>query len=185
MSTIAGRDQTALIVIDVQNDVVAGAYNLDRVVATINAAVDKARQAGIPVIWVQHNDDEIQVGTPGWQYVPQLQPRADEPIVAKSYRSSFEATNLEELLAESNVGRLILCGAQSNYCIRNTVHAALEAGYDIELIADAHTTTDYANAGVDIDAKVIVQELNDNLYDYQVPGRSVKARPLAGIDFAG
>lgn len=151
-----------LLVIDVQNEVVATAHHRDEVVATIAGLVEEARSHEVPVAWVQHEDPWLRPGTPDWQIVPELQPRPSEARVHKRYRSSFEQTNLVELLADTR--ELIVCGAQTNYCIRHTIHAALDRGYNVTLVADAHTTDGP-------DAVVVIAEQNDNLRRYELPGR--------------
>jgi nicotinamidase-related amidase len=183
MSTLVGRDKTALLVIDVQNDIAAGAFNLQSVVANIGLCVEKARAADVSVIWVQHNDDEIVIDTDGWQIVEQLEPAYGEPIVRKSFRSSFEATNLEEILVGLNVNHLVITGMQTNNCVRHTTHSALERGYDVTLVSDAHTTTGYEWGGHKIEASEVVDETNDNFGAYQLPGRGARAVTVAALSF--
>ena len=183
MTTLVGRDKTALLVIDVQNDVVAGAFNLANVVANISVAVDKARAAGVPVIWIQHNDVEIIADSEGWQIVPELKPVAGEPLVRKTFRSSFEATNLEEILEGLGVSHLVVTGMQTNNCIRHTTHSALERGYDVTLVSDAHTTTGYEWAGHKIEASEVVDETNDNFGGYRLPGRGALTVAAASLSF--
>ncbi|MEO0023970.1 MAG: hypothetical protein RL196_411 [Actinomycetota bacterium] len=183
MSTLVGRDKTALMVIDVQNGVVEGAYNLESVVANIGLAIDKARASGTPVIWVQHSDEELEIDSDAWQIVDQLQPVAGEPIVRKTFRSSFEGTNLEEILSGLNVSHLVITGMQTNNCIRHTTHSALERGYDVTLVTDAHTTTGYEWGGHKIDASEVVDETNDNLGGYQLPGRGARGLTAEALSF--
>lgn len=177
MSSIADRPNTALLVVDVQNGVVEGAYKRDEVIANIEAAVAKARTANIPVIWVQHSDDEMEIDSAAWQIVSELIPLEGEPMVRKTFRSSFEDTNLEQVLAGLGVGHLIVCGAQSNNCIRHTSHDALAKGYNVTLIADAHTTTSYEWNGRTVNAQSIVEEQNDN-FNEQLPGRGGRTLSL-------
>jgi hypothetical protein len=94
MTTLTDRPKTALLVIDVQNGVMAGALERDRVVANIGTLVDKARAAGVPVVWVQHHSDELPSGSEPWSYVPELVRRDTEPLVHKAYGDSFEDTDL-------------------------------------------------------------------------------------------
>ena len=183
MSTLAGRDKTALLVIDVQNDVAKGAYNLESVLKNINAAVDKARNAGVPVIWVQHSDEELPLESEGWQIVPELSPASSESKVRKTYRSSFEATNLEEVLSGLNVGHVVITGMQTNNCVRHTTHSAQERGYDVTILGDAHTTTGYEWNGHVVDAEAVVNEFNDNFYPTQLPGRFIRSIPTAELSF--
>ena len=94
------------------------------------------------MIWVQHTDDELPQGSETWQYVPELVRMDSEPLVHKSYGDSFEDTDLEERLAERGVGRLVVTGAQTDACIRSTLHGAFVRGYDVTLVKDAHTMVD-------------------------------------------
>ncbi|MFF7968575.1 cysteine hydrolase family protein [Streptomyces sp. NPDC007903] len=170
MTTLPDRDRTALLVIDVQNDVVADNHDRDGVIARINTLIDKARAEEVPVIWVQHNDDELWRDSTGWQFVPELQRREDEPLVHKSYRDSFEDTALESVLAEHRVGRLVVTGAQTDFCVRSTLQGALVRGYDALLVADAHTTEDLSMYGAPAPELVIA---HTNLYwnGQHAPGR--------------
>ena len=170
MSTLPNRPNTALLVIDVQNDVVGGAHNRDAVVANIAQLVDRARTQDVAVIWVQHSSDELAIGTDGWQYVPELTQNAGEPVVRKRYPDSFEDTELESVLADRGIGHLVVCGAQTDECIRSTIHGAITRGYDVTLIGDAHTTEDHSPWGAPTPDKVIE---HTNLYwrDHRAPGR--------------
>jgi nicotinamidase-related amidase len=147
MTSLENRPRTALLVIDVQNGVVGNAYERDRVVANIATLVDKARAEDVPVLWVQHSSDELVRGSEDWEYVPELERLDTEPVVHKTYGDSFEATDLEQLLAERGVGRLVVTGAQTEECIRSTLHGALVRGYDATLVSDAHTTEDLREWG--------------------------------------
>jgi nicotinamidase-related amidase len=183
MTTFTNRPNTALLVIDVQNGVVESAHKRDEVIANINVALDKARAAGIAVIWVQHSDEEMPIGSHAWQIAPELVPASGEGRVEKAFRSSFVGTNLEDLLVASQVGHLVICGAETNNCVRHTSHAALEAGYDITLLADAHTTNGYTWNGHTIDPQNVIDEQNDNLGHYDLPGRSARAVSAKGLTF--
>lgn len=174
MSTL-GRDKSALLVIDVQNQVVEGAYNKDQVISNINSAVVKARAAGVPVVWVQHSDDWMAIGSDDWQIVPELQPAEGEAKVGKLYRNSFEATDLESVLERLEVGHVYVCGAQTNNCVRFTSHGALDRGYDVTLLKDAHTTTDYTSGGAVVPAEVLVRDLNASFSEDELPGRLANA----------
>ena len=170
MSTLPDRPNTALLVIDVQNGVVAEAHERDAVVSNIADLVDRARSAEVPVVWVQHSDDHLAKDSAEWQIVPELQPAATESIVQKNYGDAFEATGLESVLSNLEVGRLVVVGAQTDACIRSTLHGALVRGYDATLVSDAHTTEDQTAWGAPPPAQVIA---HTNLYwTYQTaPGR--------------
>ncbi|BBE22858.1 hypothetical protein MN0502_17410 [Arthrobacter sp. MN05-02] len=79
MTTLQNRPHTALLVVDVQTGVVAGAHARDAVVCNIDALVARARSEGVPVVWVQHSDAELEVGSDAWQLVPELERLAGEP----------------------------------------------------------------------------------------------------------
>jgi len=170
MTTLTDRPNTALLVIDVQNDVMAGAHNRDTVVANIFTLVDKARAGDVPVVWVQHSADDLPEDSDGWRYVPELRQDESEPVVHKRYGDSFDDTDLEAVLAERKVGRLIVAGAQTDACIRSTLHGAIVRGYDATLVGDAHTTEDLTQWGAPAPDKVID---HTNLYwqHHTTPGR--------------
>jgi nicotinamidase-related amidase len=184
MATLNGRDKSALLVIDVQNGVVEGAYNLESVLSNINGAIDKARAAGVPVVWVQHSDEELVIDSDSWKIVPELVPAPGEPKVRKIYRSSFEATELESILAGLGVGHIYVTGMQTNNCVRHTTHSAQERGYDITVLADAHSTTGYEWEGHTVVAKDVVDEFNDNFGGTELPGRFTRAIKTADLKFA-
>ncbi|MFF3913407.1 cysteine hydrolase family protein [Streptomyces sp. NPDC001852] len=183
MTTLPQRPHTALLVIDVQNGVMApSSPNREAVIANIGTLIDRARAAEVPVIWVQHQDEELVPGTESWAYVPQLKRHHDEPLVAKSYRDSFEDTDLESVLKDRGVGRLLVTGAQSDFCIRSTLHGALARGYDATLVADAHTTEDLTEYGAPAPEQVIA---HTNLYwsGQHAPGRRGGIVTTADISF--
>ncbi|GAA4528870.1 cysteine hydrolase family protein [Amycolatopsis samaneae] len=183
MTTLADRPNTALLVIDVQNGVMKGAHDRDAVVANIGVLVGKARAAGVEVVWIQHSSEELAEGSEGWQYVPELVRREPEPLVHKRYGDSFEDTDLEPVLAARGVGGLIVAGAQTDACVRSTLHGALARGYDATLVSDAHTTEDLTAYGAPAPDKVIA---HTNLYwQYQeAPGRTAGTVTTADLDFA-
>ena len=183
MTTLHDRPNAALLVIDVQNGVVANAHNREGVIANINSLVDRARAEDVPVVWVQHFDDNLPRDSQSWEYVPELVRRDSEPLVHKSYCDSFEGTELEGLLAERGVGRLVVTGAQTDACIRSTIHGAFARGYDVTLVGDAHTTEDLTEYGAPPPDKVIA---HTNLYwKWQsAPGRSGGTVDTAEVSFA-
>ena len=135
-------DVTALLVVDVQADVMAEADEALAVIGRIANLVDRARAAGTPVVWVQHADEGLVEGSDGWQIVPELVPADGERRVFKHHGDSFEGTDLEATLDELGVGALTVVGAETDACIRSTIHGAFARGYDTTLVADAHTATD-------------------------------------------
>jgi nicotinamidase-related amidase len=184
MTTLANRPNSALLVIDVQNGVVAQAYDRDTVVSNIAVLVDEARAAAVDVIWVQHSSGELLVDSDQWQYVPELVRRESEPLVHKKYGDSFEDTDLESVLGARGIGRLVVVGAQTDACVRSTLHGAFTRGYDTTLVSDAHTTEDLSAYGAPSPDQVIA---HTNLYwQYQqAPGRTATVVTTADVDFAG
>ena len=183
MTTLANRPNTALLVVDVQNGVVAGNYQRDEVVTNIASLVDKARREEVPVVWVQHDDQQLVHGSENWQLVPELKPDESEPLVGKHYGDSFEETSLESVLADLGVGRLLVCGAQTDACIRATLHGAFVRGYDTTLVSDAHTTEDQTEWGAPPPEMVIK---HTNLYwTYEeAPGRHAGTVETKDVDFS-
>ncbi|MBX7447983.1 isochorismatase family protein [Mycolicibacterium sp. 3033] len=183
MTTLANRPATALLVVDVQNDVVAGAFRRDTVLANIARLVDRARRAGTPVIWVRHHDNDLRHGSHGWQIATELSPADDEPIIDKTYGDAFEATPLERALADRGVGRLIVTGAETDACVRSTLHGAFVRGYDVTLVADAHTAGDKTSWGAPPVPAVID---HTNLYwsHQAAPDRVAAVVPTDAIAFA-
>ena len=132
----------ALLVIDVQKEVVANALNTPAVVANINSLISNARIAGVPVIWVQHSDDYLEKGSTGWEIVDELKPLPSEVRIYKTHSSSFEETDLQAQLESLGSKKLIITGAQTNYCVNATSNTGVELGYQVTLVSDAHTTED-------------------------------------------
>jgi nicotinamidase-related amidase len=184
MTTLKDRPNTALLVVDVQNGVVSGAHQRDAVVANVSSLVDKARREGVPVVWVQHADEGLIPGSDEWRIVPELAPDDAEPLVGKDYGDSFEDTSLESVLSDLGVGRLVVVGAQTDACIRSTLHGAFTRGYDATLVSDAHTTEDQTEWGAPPPDQVIA---HTNLYwSYQsAPGRTAGTVQSQDVDFSG
>ncbi len=160
MATVRAGDRAAVLVVDVQVGVVAGAWEAERIVGNVARTVRDARSHGIPVIWVQHADEDLEYGSLEWQLVPELVPLDGEARFEKNYNSAFEATGLDSELARLGVSHIILTGLATNWCIRATAYGALERGYDLTLVEDAHTTEPMVDEGRTIAAADIVEELN-------------------------
>ena len=184
MTTLENRPNTALLVIDVQNGVVEGAHERNAVVANVGAVVEKARRAQVPVVWIQQTDENFVKGSEKWRIVPELTPAAAEPHVEKEYADSFEETGLETVLSGGRIGRLIVVGAQTDECVRSTLHGAIVRGYDAILVSDAHTTEDQSPWGAPTPDLVIA---HTNLYwtYHTAPGRTAGTVKTADVDFGG
>ena len=184
MATFENRPNTAVLVIDVQTGVVASGHERDTVVANVGTLVEKARQEQVPVVWVQHSDEQLERGSEAWRIVPELTPDDAEPLVEKHYGDSFEDTDLETVLSGLGVGRLVIAGAQTDECVRSTLHGAFVRGYDATLVSDAHTTEDLTAYGAPPPDQVIA---HTNLYwKYQsAPGRTAGTVETKDVDFRG
>lgn len=182
MTTLSDRPNTALLIVDVQVDVMADAHDSEAVIANINTLVGKARAEDVPVIWVQHSDEHMERGSAGWQYVPELTRGDGEPVVHKLYGDSFEDTELETLLAERAVGRLVVAGASTDACIRATIHGAFVRGYDVTLVGDAHTTEDLSAYGAPVPEQVI-RHTNRYWQFHGAPGRRAETVDTAEVCF--
>ena len=182
MTTLENRPNTALLVVDVQNAAVARAHERDAIVAAIGSLVEKARREGVPVVWIQHCDDDLARGSDAWQIVPELSPGDSEPLVEKNYNDSFEDTTLDAVLSGLRVGRVVVVGAQTDWCVRATLHGALTRGYDTILVADAHTTEDQTALGAPPPDHVIA---HTNLYwtHESAPGRTAGTVDSMSVDF--
>ena len=184
MTTLENLPHTALLVVDVQNAAVERALERDAVVANVGSLVERARRQGVPVVWVQHSDEHLARGTDAWQIVSELTPGDAEPLVEKNYGDSFEDTTLEAELSGLGVGRVVVVGAQTDWCVRSTLHGALARGYDAILVSDAHTTEDQTDCGAPPPDQVIA---HTNLYwTYQsAPGRAAGTVASRDVDFGG
>ncbi|MEJ7689465.1 MAG: isochorismatase family protein [Nocardioidaceae bacterium] len=184
MTTLSGRPNTALMVIDVQKGVVSDAHLRDAVVANISTLVDRAREDGVPIVWVQHFDEQMERGSDAWEYIPELARQDSEPLVHKTFGDSFEDTDLEAVLDKAAVGHLVVTGAQTDACIRSTIHGAFTRGYDVTLVGDAHTTEDLSEHGAPTPDKVIS---HTNLYwqYHSAPGRTAGVTETKDVTFIG
>jgi len=185
MSTVRPGNQPSLVVVDVQVGVMAESWEASRVIKNVARAVERAREVGVPVIWVQHEADDLPRDSSSWQLVPELVPAVGEKRVYKRFPSSFEETDLEENLAQMGTTHVVLAGAQTNWCIRATAYAALDRGYDLTLLKDAHTTAsiDLGN-GSKVEASSIVTDLNVTMKWLSYPGRRNGTADTEAVVFA-
>lgn len=178
--------RSVLLIVDVQVGVMDGTWNSAKVLENIASVIEKARSHQIPIVWIQHADDELVKGSPEWQIVPVLTPNEDELILAKQFNSAFEQTALEESLANYGATHIVLVGAATNWCIRATAYGALERGYDLTLVKDAHTTEDMdMGDGTIISARDIVRELNVAMNWVSYPDRKNEMTAANEVEFMG
>ena len=137
-------ENTALVIIDVQAAMFMGnekPYRGQEVLESIGLLLDKARETGLPVIFVQHNDDdEFKKDTAPWQVCPEIAPLDGEARVDKTTRDSFYITELDDILRRLGVKTIIFCGMQTEYCVDTTCRRAYTLGYEAYLASDGHTT---------------------------------------------
>jgi nicotinamidase-related amidase len=142
--SVPRRTSDAVLVIDAQVDLIQGdkpVYNGSAVVARIRSLTERARQAGVLVIYLL-DKDVAPPDSPGWQLDPGLHARDDDPRIRKDYSDSFHHTDLDDQLQQRGVTRVIVCGCTTDACVDLTARRAVSLGYDVVLASDAHTTTD-------------------------------------------
>jgi len=184
MATVREGNKAVLLVVDVQAGVMRNVWEAQRIIENISTAVEKARAQGAPVLWVQHSDDELVHGSADWQLVPGLVPTDREVRINKHFNSSFELTPLEETLAQLGATHIVLVGAATNWCVRATAYGALDRGYDLTLIADAHSTEMIElEDGIRIEAVDIIRELNVVMTWLSYPGRTCSTASVEEADF--
>jgi nicotinamidase-related amidase len=185
MATVREGNKSVLLIVDVQVDVMSRAWQAPQVIDNVSRLVERARQQAVPLVWVQHSAADLPYGSAQWQWVPELAPAPGEPLIHKVFESSFEQTALEEELARRGATRIVLAGASTNWCIRATAYGALDRGYDLMLVEDAHTTTTMPleNGGA-IDAETVVREFNISMTWVRYPGRSNGTVKTEDVDFA-
>jgi nicotinamidase-related amidase len=176
---------SALLVVDVQNDVVASIPGVAQVVATIAGLVDRARATGSPVVWVQHQDEDLEHGSPGWRIVPELVPARDEVIVEKCHRSAFADTDLAYRLRERGVTEIVLTGTQSAFCVDMAGKHALAEGFDVTLVSDGHANGDLDTADGIVPDRTVRALINRTWRTLGHPGREVMVTPAAGVRLGG
>ena len=184
MATIREGDQTALLIVDMQVVVIDGAWQEDLIIASTRRAVEKAREKGVPIIWIQHESKSKPHGSPGWQIVPQLAPHPDEICLDKHFNSAFEESGLEETLSGLGTTHIVLAGVLTNWCLQATAYAALDRGYDLTLIGDAHTTEDFDfDNGESISAANIIEAFNILIGAVRYPGRTNRVISVEDLEF--
>lgn len=180
----AQSNSSALIVIDLQVGVVDGGWDHEGVLHRTNTLIERARAEQVPVVFVQHEEEEMPRGSDFWQLAPPLNPLASEPRVYKTHRDSFADTTLHDVLAELNVNRLVIAGAQTDYCVRTTAQRAASEGFDVVLVSDCHTTADAEFAGITVTAEQIVAHTNLYFSGLTYPKQSTTIAPHNAVDFS-
>ena len=140
-------DTPALVVIDVQKGLIEGfEEDWSDVLPVISALVFRARDDGVPVVLVQHcgspQAHPLHPTQLGWALHPAVDPQPGDLRVEKRWSDAFRDTTLDAILREALVTRVVLVGAQTEYCVDTTARRAASLGYDVDLVADGHTTSE-------------------------------------------
>ncbi|MFI7233708.1 cysteine hydrolase family protein [Streptomyces cyaneofuscatus] len=173
----------ALLVIDMQNALVAIAHQGAGTVARIAALQERARAAGVPVVTVQHQDDELEPGTEGWRVAPALAPAPGEPVVPKSSPDGFLDTGLDATLRDMGVTEVVVTGFATEICVESTARRALSLHYDVVLVADAHTTSLRPGPGPYAAPEASIAHHNEIYRNLRFPGRRIRVLRTAEVDF--
>lgn len=179
--------QTALLVIDAQVSILddSNAYRAPETLVRIADLLDRARTAGTPVIFIQHDHDRYEPmmpGAPGWQIHPAVAPQPGETVVRKRAADAFFGTELRAKLDDRAVTRVVVTGCETQYCVDATVRRALSLDYDVVLAADGHTTSSFDDGGL-TPAQIIAHH-NAVLANLPHPTREIQVRPAAEIEFS-
>lgn len=136
---------TALLIVDVQVGLLEGkepAYRANEVLDRIRVLIGKARRAGAPVIYMQHQGKRMRPETSEWQIHPSVAPQKGDVVIHKQASDSFYRTLLQHELDARGVKHLVIVGCKTEYCVDTTSRRATTLGYNVTLVSDAHTTTD-------------------------------------------
>jgi nicotinamidase-related amidase len=170
---------TALLVIDVQEEALERCPDGGEIVARINELSRRAAEAGLPVIFIQHEEDEEYMkGTPGWELAGGLERTEGSLLVPKTYRDAFETTDLEPTLRRLGVTHVVVTGVHSDYCVQTTALSALIRGFDLTFVSDCHAARDSELPPHQIQALI-----NSRFQTLRYPGRTVEVVPAAEVTF--
>ncbi len=173
----------AIVVIDMQRGLVLGAHRQDELVATVNGLIERGRAAGLPVVFVQHNHatfEPMMRGNKGWEIFAELDRQAEDPVVEKEACDAFYETSLDATLQELGAEELLIAGLQTEYCVDTACRTALSHGYDVVLVADAHSTGDS-----DMPAGDIVRHHNAVLANMVHPSAKIRVLAAAEVPIGG
>lgn len=153
------RTRTALLAMDLQNDILAGYDETARATLLGNAGrlIGHARDGGIPVIYVAVRFREgypevnssnklfgriaqnkvLIEGTHGAAIHERVAPRLGEPVVAKRRVGAGSTSDLQSLLSAQRIGHLVLAGVATSGVVLSTVRWAADLDYRLTVVADA------------------------------------------------
>lgn len=176
--------KTAVIVIDMQQGLCEGpgaAHDCAGTVARINTVTRRARDARLPVIFVQHEagPGDLEYDTPAWQLAEGLETATFDFRLRKTTPDAFLRTGLERLLKSRDITQLVVCGMHTEFCVDTTCRRALALGYPVTLVADAHTSA--GNAA--LSAELVIAHHNLTLANISSFGPRVSLAPAADVLF--
>lgn len=179
------NEDCAVVVIDVQQGLCEGdgkAFECEAIIARINALARKARSAGIPVIYVQHESASgyLEFGSGAWQLAMGLEAAAGDTRIRKTTPDAFLKTDLETVLRQAGVQQLVICGMHTEFCVDTTTRRALALGFPVVLVSDAHTSA--GNAA--LSPEQVIAHHNATLTSIASFGPRVRAIPADLVDFA-
>ena len=174
---------SALLIIDVQHGLCTGrwaAFDIEQVIARINTLSERARAARLPVVLVQHEEDEgpLVHGSEGWQLDARLTLAQGDLRIRKRTPNAFHGTTLHAQLQDRGVDRLVVCGLQSEFCVDTTVRQALPLGYHVVLVADGHSTLDSEK----LSAEQITAHHNQTLQYMTSFGPTMAVQPAHAVE---
>ena len=177
---------TAVLVIDVQQGLCEGdgaAFEAPQTIDRINQVTARARAAGRPVIFVQHEsrDGALVHDSAGWQLAQGLEALPTDLRMRKTAADSFHRTTLQELLQQHGITELVICGMHSEFCVDTTTRRALALGYPVTLVEDAHTSA--GNAA--LSAPQVIAHHNITLSNIESFGPRVRLVSAANLRFDG
>lgn len=176
---------TALIIIDAQVGLIEPAYRSSEVLDNINTLLDKARASHTPVIYIQHDEPQghgLEVGTAAWNIHPAIAPKEGDLVIHKRASDSFYETTLRDALESQGMKHLVVAGGQTEYCVDTTCRRATTLGYNVTLVADAHTTDDYDEAV--ITAAKRIDYHNEILNGFRSDEHRISVKPTDEIVFS-
>jgi nicotinamidase-related amidase len=175
---------SAVLVIDVQQALCEGehaAFEASRVIDRINEVAAKARTAGAPVVFVQHESaaGALAHGSPGWQLAKGLHVERGDLRLRKTTPDAFHRTDLEAILRRHAITDLVICGMHTEFCVDTTTRRALALGYPVVLVEDAHTSAGNRH----LSAPQIVRHHNETLGAIVSFGARATPRPSRPVGF--
>lgn len=176
--------QSALVVIDVQNATLANTWDRDGVVTRIAALTARAREEGVPVVSVRHEEPGLtsqERGSWGWQFDERVLPLPGERVIGRNYPDAFAGTMLADVLDAMDVTHVVIAGAGTDFGIQATVCRAIAEGWHVTLAGDCHTTTAVSGG---LAGEQIVSHTNVALASLEYPGRVVEVVPHDEVSFS-